>query len=126
MLPSPPPKAQKIILVVTAIMIVVLLIGICNRPKKLIYHDDVIRPLSSAKVDSLELTIKEQKKLNDSYVIRIAELEKSIDSIKTLMEQNSKKITTIKKRRTDEKKVNYNAWTDNEFTRFFSNRYQQH
>lgn len=118
-------KTQKITLIVTAIFIVVCIIGFCNRPKKIVVKD-YQSTYSNSLIDSLKLNLREQQKLNLQYVNRIDGLEKSLDSIKNLMAENKNKLTTIKKRRTDEKKVNYNAWTDNEFTRFFSSRYHGH
>lgn len=125
MLLPPLSKSQKITLIVTAIFIVVCIIGFCNKPKKVVVKD--YEPTyNTALIDSLKLNLREQQKLNLQYISRIDGLEKSLDSIKNLMAENKNKLTTIKKRRTDEKKVNYNAWTDNEFTRFFSSRYQGH
>jgi hypothetical protein len=124
----PMTKEQKITLLFTAVLIVLYFIYWLSKPNKIIYKDNdyKVKPYDSKVIDSLEFRLKKQTQLNDAYVVRINELEQSMDSIKTLISANSKKITTIKKRRTDEKKVNYSAWTDNEFTRFFANRYQQH
>ena len=121
-------KEQKITLLLTAFFILLFIIFLFWKPSKVVYRDNDIPPLpyKNSKIDSLENNLKKQTELNAKYVQRIDELEKSMDSIKNLIAENSKKITTIKKRRTDEKKVNYSAWTDNEFTRFFSNRYQGH
>jgi hypothetical protein len=124
----PMTKEQKITLLFTAVLIVLYFIYWLSKSNKIVYKDNdyKVKPYDSKVIDSLEVRLKKQTQLNDAYVVRINELEQSMDSIKTLISANSKKITTIKKRRTDEKKVNYSAWTDNEFTRFFANRYQQH
>ena len=124
----PVTKEQKITLLFTAFLIILFFIFLLWKPKKDVYKNPDFnnKILSNETIDSLEYKLKKQTELNVVYVNRIEELEKSMDSIKTLITENSKKITTIKKRRTDEKKVNYNAWTDNEFTKFLSNRYQQH
>jgi hypothetical protein len=124
----PMTKEQKITLLFTALLIVLYFIYWLSKSNKVVYKDNdyKVKPYDLKVIDSLEVRLKKQTQLNDAYVVRINELEQSMDSIKTLISANSKKITTIKKRRTDEKKVNYSAWTDNEFTRFFANRYQQH
>jgi effector-binding domain-containing protein len=121
-------KEQKFTLLFTAFLILLFFIFLLWKPNKDVYRNPDFnnKILSNKTIDTLEYRLKKQTELNVIYVNRIEELEKSMDSIKTLITENSKKITTIKKRRTDEKKVNYNAWTDNEFTRFLSNRYQQH
>jgi hypothetical protein len=124
----PMTKEQKITLLITLLVIIIAFIFLMWKPRKVVYKDtDYTKSLLDTKtIDTLEYRLRKQTELNVLYVQRIDELENSIDSIKTLIAQNSKKITTIKKRRKDEKKVNYNAWTDNEFTKFLSNRYQQH
>jgi len=121
-------KEQKFTLLFTAFLIILFLIFLLWKPSKVVYKETEFTPktFDTKTIDTLEYRLKKQTELNVLYVQRIDELEKSMDSIKTLIAQNSKKITTIKKRRTDEKKVNYSAWTNNEFTRFLSNRYQQH
>lgn len=121
-------KEQKFTLLFTALLIILFIIFLLWKPSKNVYRNPDFdnKILSNETIDTLEFRLKKQTELNVLYVNRIEELEKSMDSIKTLIAENSKKITTIKKRRTDEKKVNYNAWTDNEFTKFLSNRYQQH
>lgn len=125
MLLPPISKTQKITLIVTAIFIIVCIIGFCNKPKTIVVNDNQTT-FSNSLIDSLKLNLREQQKLNLQYVNKIDVLEKRLDSIANLMEENKKKLTTIKKRKTDDSKVTYNAWTDNEFTRFFSNRYQGH
>lgn len=120
-------KEQKITLLFTAFAILLFIFFLLWKPTKIIQKDLVQTQTSINKeIDSLENKLKKQIEINVVLVQRISELEKSRDSIKVLIEEKSKKITTIKKRRKDEKKVNYNAWTDNEFTQFLSNRYQQH
>jgi hypothetical protein len=124
----PMTKEQKFTLLFTAFLIILFLLFLLWKPSKVVYKETEFTPktFDTKTIDTLEYRLKKQTELNVLYVQRIDELEKSMDSIKTLIAQNSKKITTIKKRRKDENKVNYSAWTDNEFTRFFANRYQQH
>jgi len=120
-------KEQKITLLFTAFAILLFIFFLLWKPTKIIQKNFVQTQTSINKeIDSLENKLKKQIEINVVLVQRISDLEKSRDSIKVLIEEKSKKITTIKKRRKDEKKVNYNAWTDNEFTQFLSNRYQQH
>jgi len=123
----PVTKEQKITLLFTAFVIIIFFIFLFWKPSKVNYKEtDYNGNLYNSKViDSLEFCLKKQTELNNAYIVEINNLEKSMDSIKTLITENSKKITIIQKRRTDEKKVNYYSWTDNEFTRFFTNRYQQ-
>jgi hypothetical protein len=122
---TPLSKEAKITLLIALLFTTIVFIFLFWKPHKIVYKETDYT-YSTRTIDTLENRLKKQTELNVLYVQRIDELEKSIDSIKTLIEANSKKITTIKKRRKDEKKVNYNAWTDNEFTKFLSNRYQQH
>ena len=118
-------KEQKFTLLFTAFLILLFFLFFLWKPSKVVYNDSENSQKSINKeIDSLESKLKKQIIINVVLVERITELEKSRDSIKILIEEKSKKITTIKKRRKDEKKVNYNAWTDNEFTRFFTDRYQ--
>jgi len=118
-------KEQKFTLLFTGFLIVLFFIFLLWKPSKVTFKDTDYKGYNTKVIDSLEVRLKRQTQLNDTYLSRINELQDSMDSIKTLISENSKKITTIKKRRTDEKKVNYDAWTDNEFTRFFTDRYQQ-
>jgi hypothetical protein len=122
---APLSKEAKITLLIALLFIIIVFIFLFWKPHKVVYKETDYT-YSTRTIDTLEFRLKKQTELNVLYVQRIDELEKSMDSIKTLIVENSKKITTIKKRRTDEKKVNYDAWTDNEFTKFLSNRYQQH
>jgi hypothetical protein len=124
----PMPKEAKITLLIIFLVVIISAIFLLWKPHKVVYKDtDYTKSILDLKtIDTLEYQLKKQTELNIQYVQRIDELEKGMDSIKNLIAENSKKITTIKKRRKDETKVNYNAWTDNEFTRFFANRYQQH
>ena len=119
-------REQKITLLLTAFFVLLFLLFLFWKPNKIVFNETDSKGYNTKVIDSLEVRLKRQTQLNDTYLTRINELEDSMDSIKTLISENSKKITTIKKRRTDEKKVNYSAWTDNEFTRFFTNRYEQH
>lgn len=125
MILPPITKEQKITLLITAFFLLTLCVFFFWKPSK--EHIEYQPPLlNNARIDTLESKLRQQKILSESYIARINELEKFRDSVMNKMKNNNTKLTTIQKRRTDEKKVNYDAWTDNEFTRFFANRYQQH
>lgn len=125
MILPPITKEQKITLLITAFFLLALCVFFFWKPSKepIEYKPQFI---DNARIDTLENKLRQQKILSESYISRINELEKFRDSVMNKMKNNTTKLSNIQKRRTDEKKVNYDAWTDNEFTRFFANRYQQH
>lgn len=122
MIIPPITKGQKNTLIFTALLFFLLVIAFnwksCNRQvsTKVVLYDTYA-------IDTLTLKLTKQSELNALYVQRISELEKAMDSLKVSIGQNKNKLTILKKRKKDESHFNYSSWTNNEFTKFLSDRY---
>jgi hypothetical protein len=122
MIIPPITKGQKNTLIFTALLLFLLVIAFnwksCNRQvsTKVVLYDTYA-------IDTLTLKLTKQSELNALYVQRISELEKAMDSLKVSIGQNKNKLTILKKRKKDESHFNYSSWTNNEFTKFLSDRY---
>jgi hypothetical protein len=112
---------KKLAIIIYAILLLLILIALLypNKPKPV----DKSNSVDTYLIDSLTLKLKREEELNNLYQERIANLEFKLDSINSLIQKNSIKIADLKKKKKDERNVDYSSWTNNEFTKFLSKRY---
>ena len=119
-------KEKKVTLLFTLFVILVGVFIYVKKPftPRLVVRDDYIPEAKNVGIDSLKSQLAEQKKLNEVYADKIKGLEWKLDSIKFLIDSNKDKLANFKKRKKDEKRIDFSVWTDNDFTRYLSDRYK--
>ena len=124
MITSPITKGQKntVVFIVLLFFLMLILFNWKSCRPTISMQDPIY---DSYAIDTLTLKLTKQSELNALYVQRISELEKDMDSLEQLVEQNKSKITVLTQRKKDESDFNYSNWTDNEFAKFLSNRYNK-
>jgi uncharacterized coiled-coil DUF342 family protein len=77
-------------------------------------------------IDTLNEAVAWEQKRNERYQWQVNQMSREMDSIRVLMDLNNEQIQKLKNRKQNENATNaaYHDWTNDELTKFLSDRYQ--